>query len=89
MLKKAIMLGAAAGFALNTSAFAIETMSKNDQQKANQTSVQMKQDQKAGDMKSMKSGTTGSGATSADPRDSNAVKPDKSKTDAAKQKVGN
>jgi hypothetical protein len=91
MLKKTILLAAVAGFAMSTSAFAIETLSSKDQQKANQTSGQMKQEHKAGDTKAMKPSTTGSGTTSADPRDSNAAAKtpaDKAKTDDAKQKQG-
>jgi hypothetical protein len=51
----------------------------------------MKQEHKAGDTKAMKPSTTGSGTTSADPRDSNAAAKtpaDKAKTDDAKQKQG-
>lgn len=86
MFKKTILLATIAGFSLSTAAFAVETNQK-DLQKANQSSTQMKQEQKAAPAKPA---TTGSGSTSADPRDSNATqKPmEKSKTDDANQKQG-
>jgi hypothetical protein len=91
MFKKAVLLAAAAGLAMSTSAFAVENSNK-DLSKANQSSSQMKQEHKAGDATMKPSTTTGSGTTSADPRDSNATQKtpaDKAKVDDAKQKVGN
>jgi hypothetical protein len=91
MFKKAILLATVAGFSMGTAAFAVENSNK-DLSKANKPAVEMKQDHKAGDAKAMKPSTTGSGTTTADPRDSNAAAKtpaDKTKSDAAKQKVGN
>lgn len=87
MFKKAILLATVAGFSMSTAAFAVENSNK-DLSKANKPAAEMKQDQKA--TGTMKPATTGSGATSADPRNSNAAqKPaDKAKTDDAKQKQG-
>jgi hypothetical protein len=89
MLKKTILLAAAAGFALTTSAMAEGSLTKSEKDKANQTSTQMKKDSKGTDAKAMKPSTTGSGVTTADPRDSNAVSKtpaEKSRLEDAKQK---
>jgi hypothetical protein len=86
MFKKALLLAAAAGFVMSSSAFAVENSNK-DLSKANQP-TQMNQQKKASDTMTP-AATTGAGTTSADPRDSNATAKtpaDKAKIDDAKQK---